>query len=181
MVHTGQTVAMISESNPAFKIPAKPPPFVRKPPQSPPTLESKEVVLPPTPRIQKIAKDFPTLNQPDVSEKDNMLELTQGNQPILENAVEQISDRRTTRRKMNLLRHKIADRLLQVQRNAAILTMFNEVDMSTVINTQKSFQERFVKKHGVKLSFTSFFAKASVHALQAIPSLNARIEEDDRC
>ncbi|MDX6765996.1 MAG: 2-oxoglutarate dehydrogenase complex dihydrolipoyllysine-residue succinyltransferase [Candidatus Methylacidiphilales bacterium] len=86
---------------------------------------------------------------------------------------------RTSRRKMSQLRKKIADRLVSAQRQAALLTTFNEVDMSGVMTLRKKFQDRFVEKHGVKLGFMSFFVKATVYALQQVPNINARIEGDE--
>jgi 2-oxoglutarate dehydrogenase E2 component (dihydrolipoamide succinyltransferase) len=86
---------------------------------------------------------------------------------------------RTSRKKMSQLRKKIADRLVSAQRQAALLTTFNEVDMSATITLRKKFQDRFVEKHGVKLGFMSFFVKAAVYALQQVPNINARIEGDE--
>jgi 2-oxoglutarate dehydrogenase E2 component (dihydrolipoamide succinyltransferase) len=89
------------------------------------------------------------------------------------------SDGRTTRRKMSMLRRKIATQLVNAQQTAAILTTFNEVDMSAVMDTRKQVQEEFLKKHGVKLGFMSFFVKAVVQALKDIPSINGRIDGND--
>jgi len=89
------------------------------------------------------------------------------------------SDGRTTRRKMSMLRRKIATQLVNAQQTAAILTTFNEVDMSAVMELRKAVQDEFVKKHGVKLGFMSFFVKAVVQALKDVPSVNARIEGAD--
>lgn len=86
---------------------------------------------------------------------------------------------RTTRKKMSQLRRKIADRLVSAQRQAALLTTFNEIDMSATMTLRKKFQDRFVEKHGVKLGFMSFFVKAAVYALQQVPNINARIEGDE--
>jgi len=86
---------------------------------------------------------------------------------------------RTTRKKMSQLRKKIADRLVSAQRQAALLTTFNEIDMSATMTLRKKFQDRFVEKHGVKLGFMSFFVKAAVYALQQVPNINARIEGDE--
>ena len=83
---------------------------------------------------------------------------------------------RTTRKKMTPLRRKIAERLVAAQQEAAILTTFNEVDMSAVMNLRKRYQEKFVEKHGIKLGFMSFFTKAVVHALKEVPSVNGQIE-----
>jgi 2-oxoglutarate dehydrogenase E2 component (dihydrolipoamide succinyltransferase) len=87
-----------------------------------------------------------------------------------------VSDGRTTRRKMSMLRRKIATHLVNAQQTAAILTTFNEVDMSAVMDLRKAVQDEFVKKHGVKLGFMSFFVKAVTQALRDVPSINARIE-----
>ena len=80
---------------------------------------------------------------------------------------------------MTLLRRKIAERLVQAQHNAALLTTFNEVDMSTVMTLRTQSQEDFQKKHGIKLGFMSFFVKAVIDALKQIPQLNAEIRGTD--
>ena len=85
----------------------------------------------------------------------------------------------TTRKKMTPLRRKIAERLVKAQQEAAMLTTFNECDLNTVIGLRKRLQEDFVKKHGVKLGFMSFFVKAAVHALQSVPGINAQIDGDE--
>ena len=86
---------------------------------------------------------------------------------------------RTTRRKMSMLRRKIATHLVNAQQTAAILTTFNEVDMTSVMELRKSVQDDFVKKHGVKLGFMSFFVKAVTQALKDVPSINGRIDGTD--
>lgn len=86
---------------------------------------------------------------------------------------------RVTRRKMSPLRRKIATHLVNAQQTAAILTTFNEVDMTEVMKLRKSVQDEFVAKHGVKLGFMSLFTKAVVQALKDVPSINARIEENE--
>jgi 2-oxoglutarate dehydrogenase E2 component (dihydrolipoamide succinyltransferase) len=86
---------------------------------------------------------------------------------------------RTTRRKMSPLRKKIAAQLVMAQQNAAMLTTFNECDMSAVMQLRSQYQESFQKRHGVKLGFMSFFIKAVVDALQTVPAMNARIDGDD--
>jgi 2-oxoglutarate dehydrogenase E2 component (dihydrolipoamide succinyltransferase) len=87
-------------------------------------------------------------------------------------------DPRTTRKKLSPLRRKIASQLVTAQHTAAILTTFNECDMSTVMNLRKSMQEQFTKKHGVKLGFMSFFIKSVVDALKACPVINSRMDGD---
>ena len=80
---------------------------------------------------------------------------------------------------MTPLRKRVAERLLAAQNNAAILTTFNEVDMSGVMALRKQYAEKFQQRHGVKLGFMSFFIRASVDALKAFPLVNASIEGDE--
>ena len=86
---------------------------------------------------------------------------------------------REIRKKMSPLRRKIAERLVAATKEAAMLTTFNEVDMSAVIKLRKENQDRFVERHGLKLGFMSFFTKAVTHALKAVPQVNARIEGNE--
>jgi 2-oxoglutarate dehydrogenase E2 component (dihydrolipoamide succinyltransferase) len=83
-----------------------------------------------------------------------------------------------TRKKMTPLRQKIAQRLVSAQHEAAMLTTFNEVDMSAVMALRAKYQDDFVKKNGLKLGFMSFFVKAVVHALREVPGINAQIDGD---
>jgi len=85
----------------------------------------------------------------------------------------------TTRKKMSPLRQRIAQRLVQAQHTAAILTTFNEVDMSAAMGLRKRFKEEFEKKHGVGLGFMSFFAMATVQALRKYPLVNSQIDGTD--
>jgi 2-oxoglutarate dehydrogenase E2 component (dihydrolipoamide succinyltransferase) len=80
---------------------------------------------------------------------------------------------------MSRLRARIAERLVQSQHTAAMLTTFNEVNMQPVIDLRKKYQDRFEKEHGVKLGFMSFFVKAVVHALRKYPVVNASIDGTD--
>lgn len=86
---------------------------------------------------------------------------------------------RITRKKMTPLRKKIADQLVTAQKTAAILTTFNECDMSNVMALRSKLQDAFVAKNGVKLGFMSFFIKAVVEALKAVPQINVRVEGDE--
>jgi 2-oxoglutarate dehydrogenase E2 component (dihydrolipoamide succinyltransferase) len=86
---------------------------------------------------------------------------------------------RETRERMSPIRQRIAERLLAAQQNAAILTTFNEADLSAVIALRAKYKESFQKKHGVGLGFMSFFVKAAVEALKAFPVVNARIDGDE--
>ena len=80
---------------------------------------------------------------------------------------------------MTRLRARIAERLLDAQHNAAILTTFNEVNMQPVMDLRSKYQQKFEKEYGVKLGFMSLFVKASVEALKKFPAVNASIDGDD--
>ncbi|HWA10710.1 MAG TPA: 2-oxoglutarate dehydrogenase complex dihydrolipoyllysine-residue succinyltransferase [Opitutaceae bacterium] len=86
------------------------------------------------------------------------------------------SEERQTRRKLSPLRQRIAQRLVAAQHEAAMLTTFNEVDMSAVMGLRARYQDDFVKKNGLKLGFMSFFVRAVVHALKAVPNVNAQLD-----
>ena len=85
---------------------------------------------------------------------------------------------RQTRRKLSPLRQRIAERLVAAQHEAAMLTTFNEVDMSAIMAIRAKYQDDFVKKNGLKLGFMSFFVKAVVHALKEVPAVNAQLDGD---
>jgi len=90
------------------------------------------------------------------------------------------SDKRGEERvPMTRLRKRIAERLKEAQNTAAMLTTFNEVDMTRAMAARKKYQEEFQKKHGVKLGFMSFFGKACIAALEELPAVNATIDGDD--
>jgi len=86
---------------------------------------------------------------------------------------------REERVRMTPLRKRVAERLIQAQSNAALLTTFNEVDMGEVMALRKKYNEKFQAKHGVKLGFMSFFVRASIEALKAFPQVNAEIDGED--
>lgn len=86
---------------------------------------------------------------------------------------------REERVRMTRLRQRIAERLKEAQNTAAMLTTFNEADMTAVMALRQDYKDVFAKKHGIKLGFMSFFVKACCHALKEVPSVNARIEEDE--
>ena len=83
-------------------------------------------------------------------------------------------------RRMSLIRRRIAQRLVEAQHTAALLTTFNEIDMSAVIALRKEHGERFTKRYGIKLGFMSFFVKAAIDALRQYPELNAEIRGEDQ-
>jgi 2-oxoglutarate dehydrogenase E2 component (dihydrolipoamide succinyltransferase) len=89
------------------------------------------------------------------------------------------SDTRSSRRPLSPIRRKIASRLVEAQQTAAILSTFNEVDLTEIMALRKRHQESFVKQNGVKLGFMSFFVKGVVHALRAVPQINSRMEGNE--
>jgi len=86
---------------------------------------------------------------------------------------------REERVKMTRLRRRIAERLKEAQNTAAMLTTFNEVDMTNVMALRNSYKDQFEKRHGIKLGFMSFFVKAAIAALKEIPEVNAEIQGDE--
>ncbi|HEY2342472.1 MAG TPA: 2-oxoglutarate dehydrogenase complex dihydrolipoyllysine-residue succinyltransferase [Chthoniobacteraceae bacterium] len=99
--------------------------------------------------------------------------------PSPEPAPSETKEGRTTRKRMSPIRRKIAAQLVMAQQTAAILTTFNECDMSGILALRSQMQESFTAEHGVKLGFMSFFVKAAVSALKAVPAINSRLEGED--
>ena len=157
-VAIGKVIANITPGGTPSAQPAAaaPAPATKQPEPSPAPAAPKSEPSSPKP-------DFSVVSSP-ASEREKPTEIQEG---------------RTTRKKMSMLRRKIATHLVNAQQTAAILTTFNEVDMSAVMDLRKSVQEDFVKKHGVKLGFMSFFIKAVTQALKDVPSINGRIEGTD--
>jgi 2-oxoglutarate dehydrogenase E2 component (dihydrolipoamide succinyltransferase) len=93
--------------------------------------------------------------------------------------VEKTSDEQVERKPMSPIRRRIASRLLESKQNTAMLTTFNEIDMSRVMNIRSRFKEKFKGTHGIDLGFMSFFIKATVSALKEFPEINASIDGDD--
>jgi 2-oxoglutarate dehydrogenase E2 component (dihydrolipoamide succinyltransferase) len=102
-----------------------------------------------------------------------------GAPPVKDQKDRQSAGDRFTRKRMSPLRRKIAAQLVMAQHTAAILTTFNECDMRAVQELRAKSQEAFTKKNGLKLGFMSFFIKAAVEGLKAVPTLNSRIEDED--
>lgn len=145
--------------------------------------EGKGAVAPaaPAPVPKAESKPQPTSLPPARKTVDQSLsEMTQKQpEPKLVQAPSRVSSGRETRQKMTKLRKVIAERLVQVKNQTAMLTTFNEVDMSAVMQLREKEQKNFQEKHGVKLGFMSFFVKACVAALQEYPDINARVEGDE--
>ena len=89
-------------------------------------------------------------------------------------------DRPLQRKKMSLLRRKVAERLVAAKNETAMLTTFNEADMSAIFDLRKRYKEKFQDKHGVSLGFMSFFTKAVVRALQQFPDVNSMIDGNEQ-
>ena len=89
-------------------------------------------------------------------------------------------DRPVTRKKMSLLRRKVAERLVAAKNETAMLTTFNEADMSAIFDLRKQYKEKFQEKYGVSLGFMSFFTKAVVRALQQFPDVNSMIDGNEQ-
>jgi 2-oxoglutarate dehydrogenase E2 component (dihydrolipoamide succinyltransferase) len=116
--------------------------------------------------------------------KGDVLEAKTPKQPLQQPTppvnIEQLTSGRPEQRvPMSRLRQRVAERLVQSQSTAAILTTFNEVNMAPVMEMRKRYQEKFEKEHGVRLGFMSFFVKAAVHALKRFPVVNASIDGND--
>ncbi|MDP1974644.1 MAG: 2-oxoglutarate dehydrogenase complex dihydrolipoyllysine-residue succinyltransferase, partial [Alphaproteobacteria bacterium] len=99
--------------------------------------------------------------------------------PVAMPAVSTAAGRSEERVRMSRLRQKIAERLKSAQNTAAILTTFNEIDMSAIMSLRESYKAPFEKRYGVKLGFMGFFVKAAIQALKEIPAVNASIEGDE--
>lgn len=101
---------------------------------------------------------------------------------VTKNDVQQhiaVGSRYEERVPMTRMRKRIAERLVDAQKTAAMLTTFNEIDMKPIMDLRKKYQDQFVKKHGIKLGFMSFFVRASIEALRQFPAVNASIDGDD--
>ena len=126
--------------------------------------------------LDQAARPSPAQNIQDTV-KTGRAALQQPPPPI--NVDQLLSGRPEQRVPMSRLRQRVAERLVQSQSTAAILTTFNEVNMAPVMEMRKKYQERFEKEHGTRLGFMSFFVKAAVHALKRFPAVNASIDGTD--
>ncbi len=127
----------------------------------------------------RIIKDDVLTYQANGASKPMVAPLVLPSRPQAPVAVPTANSQRETREPMSSIRKRTAQRLLQSQSTTATLTTFNEVDMSAIMDLRTKYNERFEKKHGVKLGFMSVFVKAAVEALKAFPMVNARIDGDD--
>jgi len=167
-VQIGTLIATLSTGAPSSAVTIEPPhPIPAQP------------AAPVTPAPEPAAPAAPAAAQPAAAVQRMRPDLSVVPAPERSAPAAAVSDGRTTRRKMSMLRRKIATHLVNAQQTAAILTTFNEVDMSEIMGLRKQVQDRFMEKHGVKLGFMSFFVKAVVQALKDVPQVNGRIDGQD--
>ena len=169
-VKIGEVVGLIEEASGAPAAPAAAAPALAKPAEAKP--EKKSAKVEPALTGVPVATPTPVTPAASVAAANETLSV------ISEN-VAPASEERVTRKRMSPLRRKIAAQLVMAQHTAAILTTFNEADMSAVMALRKAMGEDFQKQHGIKLGFMSFFIKAVVAALKAVPQVNVRVEGED--
>ena len=162
-VEIGAVVGRIESGAVASAAPAS------TPPPAPAVAKPAPVAAPAPKVVEAFVQPVVEVDRPQLT----VLPARSANVPALR------SDSRITRNKMSPLRRKIASHLVEAQHTAAILTTFNECDMSAIMKLRKELQDSFVARHGIKLGFMSFFVKATVDALQNIPQVNGRIDGDD--
>ena len=196
-VKIGEVVATIDDSKPppGGKRTEKPPEKKKEPEAEKESVEQREKKAPEkeeplSPAVRRIIEEE-HLEPEKISGTGKEGRLTKGDalaaaqergrteEQVEAREVQPSADGRFTRKRMSPLRRKIAAQLVMAQQTAAILTTFNECDMSAVQELRAKSQDAFMKKNGVKLGFMSFFIKASVEALKAVPVVNGRIEDED--
>ena len=182
VVKVGQIIGFVEASevkaaSPKTSAPAPSPPAI---PATPPSVQPKAAPA------KQVSSSAPARKKVDESLQEISREKQQEAAPLPPGrsapraaAPEPRTVGRETRKKMTKLRRVIAERLVEVKNRTALLTTFNEIDMSSVMSVREKEQENFQKKHGVKLGFMSFFVKACVAALQEFPDINARIDQDE--
>ncbi len=172
-VKIGETVATIEEGG------AAPAPAAAKPAEEKPRKPALPSAMPAAePKPAAPAAQLPAVTHaPSISEA--VAAANTSLSVVSENVPAATSEGRSTRKRLSPLRRKIAQQLVMAQHTAAILTTFNEADMSAVMRLRADMQEAFTKEHGIKLGFMSFFIKAAVSALQAVPAINSRMDGDD--
>ncbi len=125
--------------------------------------------------IQKVAG---TGKDGRITKQDVLAQLSKGFE-VAENTKTWAGSRDEKREKMSMLRRRIAERLVSVKNETAMLTTFNEIDMKPVMDLRAQYKDAFAKKHDINLGFMSFFTKAATEALQLFPAVNAYIENDE--
>jgi 2-oxoglutarate dehydrogenase E2 component (dihydrolipoamide succinyltransferase) len=183
-VGSGDVIAQIdTEGKAAAAVPQekKAAPAAEKPKTAPPVMPAAQKIAAEqgidTAKIQGTGRDGRVTKGDVLEAKAPKAPLQQPTPPV--NIDQLTSGRPEQRVPMSRLRQRVAERLVQSQSTAAILTTFNEVNMAPVMEMRKRYQERFEKEHGVRLGFMSFFVKAAVHALKRFPVVNASIDGTD--
>lgn len=183
-VKVGDFIALMSEGGAAVTVKAAPTSQAATPKQ---TQSQSESVAFLSPAPKKLAAE----NNVDTSKisgtgkdgrvtKGDVLDVVANGASAQQTSTPAVANGKPTERvKMSKLRQKIAERLKESQNTAAILTTFNEVDMTAVMALRAEYKDAFEKKHGVKLGFMSFFVKACVTALKELPAVNAEIDGTD--
>ncbi len=175
-VKIGEVVAVIEEGGavPASKAAeGKPAKEAAKPASAPKAPEAQAAKEDPKPAPAPVQAPAP------VVEKTAAVAAANESLAVISENIAPQEAGRVTRKRLSPLRRKIAAQLVMAQHTAAILTTFNEADMSGVMTLRKAMGEDFQKQHGIKLGFMSFFIKAVVAALKAVPQVNVRVEGDD--
>jgi len=158
----GEVIAYLEEALPAAGLPAPAPPPVRPAAPPPPAAPAG------TPRPTSVPEAAPVA--PAAPARDA---------PAARATPAPAAERRDEVVPMTLLRRRVAERLVAAQQAAALLTTFNEIDLSAVVGLRRAHQEAFRERHGVKLGFMAFFVKATVDALRRVPGVNAEIRDRD--
>jgi len=187
-VGSGEVIAQIDTEGKAAAAPSpKKEPVAEKPKAAPPVMPAAQKIAAEkgidTSKIQGTGRDG-RVTKGDVLQAKPGTPAPAARAPMQQPAppvdVEQLLTGRPEQRvPMSRLRQRVAERLVQSQSTAAILTTFNEVNMAPVMEMRKKYQERFEKEHGTRLGFMSFFIKAAVHALKRFPVVNASIDGND--
>ena len=182
-VGSGDVIAQIDtegKTAAATPVPEKKAPPVQKPQAAPVMPAAQKIAAEKgidTSAIQGSGRDGRVTKGDVLEARPARAPLQQPTPPI---SIDQLTSGRPEQRvPMSRLRQRVAERLVQSQSTAAILTTFNEVNMAPVIEMRKKYQERFEKEHGTRLGFMSFFVKAAVHALKRFPVVNASIDGTD--
>ena len=172
--------AVVAETPPAIVGVATPPPApepsagLRSPSARRAALQVQATASPPAPPTKAPA---PVQPAPVAAAEPPPVSLVRSEEPV-PYAARPVDDR-VTRQRMTPIRKRIAERLVAVRQQTAMLTTFNEADMGRVMEVRARHKEHFLKKHGVALGYMSFFVKACVEALKVFPTVNARIDGDD--
>jgi 2-oxoglutarate dehydrogenase E2 component (dihydrolipoamide succinyltransferase) len=174
-VKIGEVVALIEEAGSGAPAPAKAPEAPKKSKASAATAAAPAPKAEPQPQAAveaaTAAPSFANLAAAVATANVSLSTVSENVAPVIEG--------RSTRKRLSPLRRKIAAQLVMAQHTSAILTTFNECDMSAVMKLRSDMQDAFTKEHGIKLGFMSLFIKATISALKSVPSINGRMDGED--